>query len=316
MPNTSEITILFVDDESFILSSINRFLRKEPFNKLFAEDGAHALELIQNNNVSILVSDLRMPEMNGLELISEVKKRNPEILRLILSGSQDIDPIIESINAGEVFRFIPKPVDPPAFKQILNDAIDYYCLKTEREKLFKELSIRNEELTTANEELLVMSKKLQRSDQELRSMSDAAHDAVFMLNDAGKIIYRNNAAEKLFGFSRDQYDKQNFLDLIAPDFHKFDIHGICKIPSEDIHGFDESMVQQIEGLRKNATSIPLEISKGCVQIESIPHTVIIARDITTRVEAEQSRLRFDTMQKEFESEIEKKIASKSCSGQP
>ena len=307
MANYSEITILFVDDESFILSSIKRFLRKEPFNKLFAENGIEALELIRQNNVSIVVSDLRMPEMNGLELISAVKKQNPDILRLILSGSQDIDPIIESINTGEVFRFIPKPVDPPAFKEILNDAIDYYCLRTEREKLFNELSIKNEELTTANNELLVMAKKLQRSEQELRSMADAAHDAVFMLNDAGYIIYRNSAAEAMFGFSREQYNKQNFLDLISPDSATFDIHGICQMSSGDITGIDENMVHQIVGLTKEGCSLPLEISKGCVQINDIPHTVIIARDISSRVEAERSRVRFEVMQKEFESEIEKKM---------
>ena len=307
MANYSEITILFVDDESFILSSINRFLRKEPYHKLFAENGIEALELIRQNNVSIVVSDLRMPEMNGLELISAVKKQNPEILRLILSGSQDIDPIIESINTGEVFRFIPKPVDPPAFKEILNDAIDYYCLKTEREKLFNELSIKNEELTTANNELLVMSKKLQRSEQELRSMADAAHDAVFMLNNAGYIIYRNSAAENMFGFSREQYDKQNFVDLISPDSASFDIQGICQISSGDIPGIDEKMVHQIVGISKDGSSLPLEISKGCVLINDIPHTVIIARDITSRVEAERSRVRFEVMQREFESEIEKKM---------
>ena len=307
MANYSEITILFVDDESFILSSIKRFLRKEPFNKLFAENGIEALELIRQNNVSIVVSDLRMPEMNGLELISAVKKQNPDILRLILSGSQDIDPIIESINTGEVFRFIPKPVDPPAFKEILNDAIDYYCLRTEREKLFNELSIKNEELTTANNELLVMAKKLQRSEQELRSMADAAHDAVFMLNDAGYITYRNSAAENMFGFSREQYDKQNFLDLISRDSASFEIDGICQISSGDIPGIDEKMIHQIVGLSKEGSSIPLEISKGCVQINDIPHTVIIARDISSRVEAERSRVRFEVMQKEFESEIEKKM---------
>ncbi len=307
MANYSEITILFVDDESFILSSINRFLRKEPYKKLFAKNGIEALELIRQNNVSIVVSDLRMPEMNGLELISAVKKQNPEILRLILSGSQDIDPIIESINTGEVFRFIPKPVDPPAFKEILNDAIDYYCLKNEREKLFNELSIKNEELTTANNELLVMSKKLQRSEQELRSMADAAHDAVFMLNNAGYIIYRNSAAENMFGFSREQYDKQNFVDLISPDSASFDIQGICQISSGDIPGIDEKMVHQIVGISKDGSSLPLEISKGCVLINDIPHTVIIARDITSRVEAERSRVRFEVMQREFESEIEKKM---------
>jgi len=307
MANYSEITILFVDDESFILSSINRFLRKETYNKLFAKNGLEALELIRQNNVSIVVSDLRMPEMNGLELISAVKKQNPDILRLILSGSQDIDPIIESINTGEVFRFIPKPVDPPAFNEILNDAIDYYCLRTEREKLFNELSIKNEELTTANNELLVMAKKLQRSEQELRSMADAAHDAVFMLNDAGYITYRNSAAENMFGFSREQYDKQNFLDLISRDSASFEIDGICQISSGDIPGIDEQMIHQIVGLSKEGSSIPLEISKGCVQINDIPHTVIIARDISSRVEAERSRVRFEVMQKEFESEIEKKM---------
>ena len=307
MANYSEITILFVDDESFILSSINRFLRKEQYNKLYAENGLQALDLINSNNVSIVVSDLRMPEMNGLELISAVKKRNPDIVRLILSGSQDIDPIIESINTGEVFRFIPKPVDPPEFKQILNDAIDYYCLRTEREALFNELSIKNEELTRANDELLIMAKKLQRSEQELRSMTDAAHDAVFMLDDTGHIIYRNWAAEHLFGFSREKYDKQDFLDLISPDSSEFDIHGICQIPSRDVPHFDENLILQIEGMTINGNPIPLEISKGCVQINEIPHTVIIARDITSRVEDERSRERFEVMQKEFESEIEKKM---------
>ncbi len=307
MTTDSKITILFVDDEPDILSSINRFLRKEVYNRLFAENGLNALELIEKNSVSIIVSDLRMPEMSGLELIGEVKKRNPDIVRLILSGSQDIDPIIESINSGEVFRFIPKPVDPIAFKKILNDAIDYYCLKTEREKLFKELSVKNQELTTANETLSVMAKKLQRSEEEFRSMTDAAHDAVFMLNNEGNIIYRNTAAENLFGFSRDTYHEQNFLELISPDSPKFDIYFLCNMPSGNISDFDERMVQQIEGIRKNGTSVPLEISRGCVQIDDTPHTVIIARNITSRVEEEQSRLRFDNLQKEFESEIEKKL---------
>jgi len=307
MINDSKITILFVDDEPDILSSINRFLRKEVYQKLFAETGIKALELISTNTVSIIVSDLRMPEMSGLELIGEVKKRNPDIVRLILSGSQDIDPIIESINRGEVFRFIPKPVDPTAFKKILHDAIDYFCLKTEREILFNELSVTNQELTKAIKTLSVMAKKLQRSEEEFRSMTDAAHDAVFMLNNEGNIIYRNTAAENLFGFRRDTYHEQNFLELISPDSPKYDIHFLCKMPSGNASDFDERMVQQIEGIRKNGTAVPLEISRGCVQIDDTPHTVIIARNITSRVEEEQSRLRFDNLQKEFESEIEKKL---------
>ncbi len=232
MKNHKDLTILFVDDEPDILSSLNRFLRKEPFKKLFAENGRKALEILDSVAVDIIISDLRMPEMNGLELINEVKQKSPETVRMILSGSQDIDQIIESINTGEVFRFIPKPVEPGAFKKILNDAIDYYCLKNEREELFNELSIKNQELTKANDSLKIITGELERSEEQFRSMNDAAHDAVFMLNQEGAIIYHNAAAETIFCFNRNQYPNQPFNELLANETTQIDLQRFCKNPSE------------------------------------------------------------------------------------
>ncbi|TLU82843.1 MAG: response regulator [Chlorobium sp.] len=307
MKDRSEIAILFVDDELDILSSLNRFLRREPYMKMFAENGQKALELLESNDISIVVSDLRMPEMNGLELISEVKKRKPEVLRLILSGSQDFDQIINSINKGEVFRFVPKPVDPEAFKQVLNDAIDYYCLKTEREELFDEISRKNSELLKVNEALSLMAQDLRRSEEKFRSMTDAAQDAVFMINPDGRIIYRNNAAESIFGYNRNEYDDQRLIDIISSGFREVDVFDICKSMLENTSGNGESLIWQINGLRKNGTIVPLEISRGSVFIDSVRHTVLIARDITARVEAEESRMRYENMQKELESEIERKL---------
>jgi len=314
MKDRSDLAILFVDDESDILNSLKRFLRREPYRKFFAESGLKALEILESNDISVIVSDLRMPEMNGLELISQAKKRNPDTLRLILSGSQDFDQIINSINKGEVFRFVPKPVDPEAFKKILNDAIDYYCLKTEREELFNELSLKNSDLTNANEALHIMAGNLKRSEEKFRSMTDAAHDAVFMINQDGRIIYRNNAAETIFGFNRKEYHEQKFMNLIATEFSDFNILDVCGISSDSFSGYSEDRVGQINGLRKNGTNVPLEISRGCVQIDSVMHTVVIARDITSRVEAEQSRLHYESMQKELESEIEKKLLQGSAPG--
>jgi len=303
MKNHKDLTILFVDDEPDILSSLNRFLRREPYKKLFAENGRKALEIFDSVTVDIIISDLRMPEMNGLELINEVKKRRPESVRMILSGSQDIDQIIESINTGEVFRFIPKPVEPGAFKKILNDAIDYYCLKNEREELFKELSIKNQELTKANDALKILTGELERSEEQFRSMNDAAHDAVFMLNQEGAIIYRNAAAETIFGFNRNQYPNQPFDELLANETTQIDLKRFCKNPSEK----NADKVIQIEGLKINGTTLPIEISKGCVHIDSLPHTVVIARDITSRVEEERSRQRYTNLQRDLESQIEKKL---------
>ncbi|NTV60829.1 MAG: SpoIIE family protein phosphatase [Chlorobiaceae bacterium] len=305
MKERSELTILFVDDEQDILNSMKRFLRREPYRKLFAENGMKALELFAGNDISAIVSDLRMPEMNGLALISEVKKRNPDAMRLILSGTQDFDQIIDSINKGEVFRFIPKPVDPESFRTILNDALDYHCLKTEREELFNELSIKNTELTHANEALNLMAQELQRSEEKFRSMTDAAQDAVFMINHEGRIVYRNNAAELVFGFNRHENHDQRFLDIVSPEFQDLQFLDLGGYRSERVNG--EESVMQVRGLRKDGSSVPIEISKGCVSIDSVPHMVLVARDITARVEAERSRLRYEGMQRELEADIEKKL---------
>lgn len=302
MKKREELTILFVDDEPDILSSLNRFLRREPYRKLLAENGQAALSLIDETSIDIIVSDLRMPGMNGLELISEVKRKNPGIIRMILSGSQDIDQIIESINAGEVFRFIPKPIEPGSFKTIINDAIDYYRLKTEREELFNELSIKNCQLTEANQTLQKLAADLKLSEEQFRSMNEAAHDAVFMLDEKGAIIYRNTAAEKMFRYPKTTNSSQSFSELITVHPSEIDLHAPCGTLQDD-----NNRVLETEGIRRDGTKLPLEISKGCVHLENGPHSVIIARDITTRIEEQRSRQHYENMQKELESEIEKKL---------
>jgi len=129
MKSIADIVVLFVDDEPDVLSSLSRFLRKEPYRKMFAESGLKALEILAVQPVAIIVSDLRMPEMNGLALLDEVKASFPEIERLILSATSDMDQIVDAINSGDVFRFIQKPLEPVSFKQIVRDAVDVFLLK-------------------------------------------------------------------------------------------------------------------------------------------------------------------------------------------
>jgi PAS domain S-box-containing protein len=307
MISSEDTTILFVDDEPDILSSLKRFLRHEPYMKLFAESGKQALELIENHAVSIIISDLRMPEMNGLELIKQVKAVNQEIVRVILSGSHDIEQIIDSINTGEVFRFIPKPVDPNSFKMIINDAIEYYRLKKERDSLFKEISQKNLDLVEANTALQNMTGALRQSEEKFREMNDAAHDAVFMINGENEIVYRNTAAETVFGYKRNEKLNQSFLELLTSDHSGDDFLSASRDLSLNPAIKNNSRIYNLQGIRKNGNLIPLELSLGTVQIGNAPHTVVIARDITARVEAERSRERFESMQREFEAQIEKKL---------
>jgi signal transduction histidine kinase len=118
------ITILFVDDDRSILHSLRRNLIRDSFASLFSQSGKEALEVLTTRHVDVIVADLRMPEMDGIQLLQVVRQQYPEIVRLVLSASSDVDRILDTINKGEVFRFIVKPVDDlEQFRRTLGQAM-------------------------------------------------------------------------------------------------------------------------------------------------------------------------------------------------
>ncbi len=132
--------ILFVDDEEKVLRSLERGLLDEPYNCYFAKSGKEALEILEQNEVHIIVTDMRMPEMSGLELLRAVKEKHPHIIRLVLSGYTQVTTLLTAINQGEIFKFITKPWRlEEDFKTVLHQAVDYYNLRAERDCLLQEL---------------------------------------------------------------------------------------------------------------------------------------------------------------------------------
>jgi two-component system response regulator HupR/HoxA len=131
-------TVLFVDDEEKILASLKRGLLDEPYEILFASSGKKALEILEQNQVHVIVTDMRMPEMGGVELLKAVKKEYPHIIRMVLSGYADTDTLLVAINQGEIFRFITKPwKSNEEIKTTIRQAIEYYDLHVERELLMR-----------------------------------------------------------------------------------------------------------------------------------------------------------------------------------
>lgn len=140
----NEKKVLFVDDEENILSSIRRGLIDEDYECLFALNGMDALEIIKNNSISVIVTDMRMPKMDGLTLLKEVKKISPSTIRIVLSGYTQLQQILATINQVDIFKFITKPWKlEEEFKVIIYQALEYYTLLSEREKLNKALENRN-----------------------------------------------------------------------------------------------------------------------------------------------------------------------------
>ncbi len=100
--------VMFVDDEERILRSLKMMFRSDYAIKT-ATSGQAALEIVKHEKVHVVVSDQRMPSMQGVELLREVKNLSPNTMRLLLTGYSDLQAVIDSINEGEIFRYISKP---------------------------------------------------------------------------------------------------------------------------------------------------------------------------------------------------------------
>lgn len=120
-------TVLFVDDEINILKSIKRAVLDEKFDAQFALSGQEALAILENEPVGVIVTDMRMPGMDGLALLKRVKEKHPEIVRIVLSGYTQLPQVIATINQGEIFQYITKPWKmEDELLSVVKRAIEYY----------------------------------------------------------------------------------------------------------------------------------------------------------------------------------------------
>ncbi|MCF7982068.1 MAG: response regulator [Pseudomonadales bacterium] len=120
--------ILFVDDESNVLDAYRRNLRKQ-FNITTATSGAEGLTAIQTQGpFAVIVSDMRMPEMDGVEFLIKAKSLAPDTIRMMLTGNADQQTAIDAVNKGDVFRFLNKPCSPEDMAHSLSEAVKQYQL--------------------------------------------------------------------------------------------------------------------------------------------------------------------------------------------
>jgi len=127
-------TVLFVDDEEAILRSLERGLIDEPYNTLFANSCKEAFEILQQEEVHVVVTDMRMPEMDGLEFIQILKKEYPHIIRMVLSGYGKDYTLKEAVDKGDIFKIISKPWKLRGnFENLIRLAIDQYNLQNKHE---------------------------------------------------------------------------------------------------------------------------------------------------------------------------------------
>lgn len=150
---TDSIKILCVDDEQNVLNALKRLFLDEDYTILAANSGKEGLDIMQKEELQIIISDYRMPNMNGVEFLREAKKLQPDTVRIVLSGYADAGAIVSAINEGQIYKFIPKPWNDDELKVTIANAIERYNLYKQNKVLTEELKARNEELSYLNKRL-------------------------------------------------------------------------------------------------------------------------------------------------------------------
>jgi YesN/AraC family two-component response regulator len=126
--------IMIVDDEPVNLRTLERLFRRD-YQVVTAQSGAEALTLLQHHDVALLISDQRMPEMTGIELMKNTVALRPQMVRILLTGYTDVSALIEAINCGLVYRYLTKPWNNDDLRMTVSRALDHYEMMKSRHLL-------------------------------------------------------------------------------------------------------------------------------------------------------------------------------------
>lgn len=139
------ISILYVDDEANNLIAFRAVFRTK-YTVFTALSGLEGLEILSENDIQIIITDQRMPNMTGVEFLEEVITRYPTPIRILLTGYTDMSAIIDAINKGSIFQYLNKPWDEEELEEVIEKAYDVYLKKIEIMEENKELAITNQQL--------------------------------------------------------------------------------------------------------------------------------------------------------------------------
>ncbi len=145
--------ILIVDDEKAILDSLYRFCKRRKWNAFKANSGQEGLEILKEEPIDIIISDMRMPEMDGAKFLTHARALSPKTIRVLLTGYADMEAVIHAVNEAKIYNYLNKPWDDQILESVIHSAIDFKEKEDERLALIDEVANKNKELKALNESL-------------------------------------------------------------------------------------------------------------------------------------------------------------------
>ena len=197
-------SLLVVDDESEILQSLYRLFRKD-YEVHTAENAEQAMQIVDEQEIHLVISDMRMPEIDGSELLSRIKIASPNSIRILLTGYADLESTIRAINDAGVYSYVAKPWDNKELKLLVKNALGYYQLQQDNQSLVNKLQLLNRSLEDKVRDrtsaLKTSLDKLSKINQRQRNMLQGMISTMYELVE-GQTQDKTHHANRVAGLAR------------------------------------------------------------------------------------------------------------------
>ena len=278
--------IIVVDDEQMITNSLSMLFMVEGIDNVFCfNDPQEAIDFIKGNEPSIVISDFIMPQMNGIELLKQVKVLYPEVSTILLTGYADKENAIKAINEIGIYKYIEKPWNNEDLLISLRNGMERsHLLRNLKEKI-QELENTQSELKKYSTSLETIvderTKELKTTNQKMSALISCCADGILTVNRQGKILSANPASENLFAMSEEILQNASFSELITSD-NDFDL-------TKNLYTDEGKIIRDLSFINPlTQKKVPLELSIAPIDNEKNEYVAVI-RDITTQKEMQKMR---------------------------
>lgn len=253
------LRLLYVEDEPVIRLPMLEMMSRWVDDIIVATDGLEGLEAFRQTGADIVITDLKMPRMNGLEMIAQLKKINPDVKAIIVSAHNDTEYFLDAINTG-VDGFLLKPV----MRAKLSETIESFGRSI--------LSGRNARL----------------HEEKFNALTGTVIDAIMIINDKGEISFWNNAAARIFGYTAEEVRAMPFQEIFEPaalpDGWPYSTKALVGFFNDLSRG---KGILELNCVMKAGNPFPAEVSVSPLQVDNSWYAMLIIRDITERRQREK-----------------------------
>ncbi len=290
--------VLFVDDEANILAGFKRQLRNyfSMETALGPEEGLKVL--LEKGPFAVVVSDLRMPGMDGIEFLSRVKKLFPDTVRIMLTGHADLQNAIEAVNQGNIFRFLTKPCHPDTLFKVLRSGIQQYRLTNAEKEILEQtlkgsIEVMTELLSLANPEAFGRSSRIKRFVSKVGTFMGITDlwqlETAAMLSQVGFIILPQDTLTKIYCGNTLEEEEQQIFDMhpvVTADLLKNipRLEPVAKIIAYQEKHFNGAGNPR-DGLKGEEIPMGSRILKAALDLDLLNTTGIPKREALTQMEA-------------------------------